>query len=133
MFQPTLQQQPSNPEMESEDGNEMMDSVMEGETDEITQNLEQHLNTLPPEYKDYLASTLTDPAMGPVVVNVLGIIAGKEVYDFFSQALASLQTPESEQPAPDMAAAPQEQMGQPVFQPQTKDTSASTGVFNPKM
>lgn len=56
------------------------DGVSDSEyTSDIQTNLESHLNNLPDEQKQFLATYATTPE----VATVLGIVNGKEVYDYF--------------------------------------------------
>jgi len=53
----------------------------EGDQGNIMATLEQHLNTLDPKQKTFLAGALQHYA--PIVIPVLGIVCGQEVFQYF--------------------------------------------------
>lgn len=79
--QPTTQQPPAQDQQQgqgSSDGTEFG----AGQND-IMQNLDQHLNQIPDDQKQILAQALKDQPQ--VIIPVLGIVCGQEVYDYFMQ------------------------------------------------
>lgn len=85
-------------------------------TQEIMQNLESHLNSLPPQQKQFLASSLQHYAN--IVIPVLGIVCGQEVFQYFVQVYKQHFAGQQAQPAQNNSSpSPQ---GQPQAQPQSQ-------------
>lgn len=74
--QPPMEAGPEGPEQPQEQG-----GGQDNFDQEILNNLEQHLNQLNPKQKDFLASSLQHYAN--IVIPVLGIVCGQEVFDYF--------------------------------------------------
>lgn len=97
---------------------------MDAEDGDIVKGLEEHLNQIPDQQKQFLLDALNkDPE---TIITVLGIINGPEVYTYFQSVYGALNSASGEQPqqpnagqppAPQQAAKPQ-----PVLQPQAKAT-----------
>lgn len=56
--------------------------------DSVLENLQNHLDNLPKELKTYLVKNLD-----PKSINILGIVNGQEVYDYFYQIYTSQLAP----------------------------------------
>jgi hypothetical protein len=103
----------------------------------IQKNLEEHLNSLPDEGKAFLAEYATIPE----VAQVIGLINGREVYDYFSkyvdpnkriQVLNITQGPAAQpmqgQPQPGAMQQPMQQSPTPS-QPASQPQAGPQGVF----
>lgn len=101
----------------------------EAYSQDIIGNLEEHLNSLPEDQKQFLATYATVPE----VATVLGIVNGKEVYDYFAkladpnktiQVMQKPGTGQSNTPAkPSMPSAP-------APQPQASPSPQGQGIVN---
>jgi hypothetical protein len=106
-----------DPMMEEDDG---VDDEEYGA--DIMANLEAHLNSLPDEQKAFLSEYATTPEGA----TMLGIVNGKEVYDYFAKYIDPSKsltvTKATQQPSPAQGqqppAQPQPQQPAPQAQPQ---------------
>lgn len=69
--------QPTQPQQPGQQGGQ------DDFSSEITANLEQHLNSLDPRQKKFLADSLQHYAN--IVIPCLGIVCGQEVFQYFTQ------------------------------------------------
>lgn len=126
MQQAQQPQQPQNPQQPSQPA-QPQQAQQSGEfasDPEIAQNLEQHLNQLNPKQKAFLAGAIQHYAN--IVIPVLGIVCGQEVFEYFvnlyKQHFATKGGQQTTHPATGQQQnlAPQQapNQGQPQAQPQ---------------
>jgi hypothetical protein len=115
--------QPQQPQQPNQQG-----GGMDSFDSEITENLQQHLNSLDPRQQKFLADALQHYAN--IVIPCLGIVCGSEVFQYFVQlyqthfAKVLNKQPPGQQP-PNSAPAPQgQQPNQGAPQPQPQQAQA---------
>lgn len=100
----------------------------------IIQNLEKHLNTIPDEQKKFLAQALEQAPQ--LVIPFVGIVAGPEVYDYFTELYNKYfkNSAQGQQPQGQPQAAPQGQAPAPSAGPQMAPMSQpqQQSVMNPQ-
>jgi hypothetical protein len=110
--------QPAQPQATANAGSDQF-------SDDITKNLQAHLNSLDPRQKKFLADSLQHYAN--IVIPVLGIVCGQEVFQYFVQIYQQMSgkgKPQQQNSAPNaQPQGPQNNaqmppQGQPQVQPQ---------------
>lgn len=124
-----MQMQPNSPAPQGQPSpqGEMTNPAGEYD-DDIVAGLEEHLNQIPDDQKQFLANALQNNA--DIVIPVLGIVAGKEVFDYFTQVYeqyfgnsAQGQPQATSQPSAGPKMAPMSMpTEQQAFNPQAKAT-----------
>lgn len=120
---PSVMNTQESPEMESEEVMPEDDGMNDDEyASSIVKNLEEHLNNIPDQQKEFLAEYATTPE----VATVLGIVNGKEVYDYFMRFVdpSKQVTVQKVQKGP---AQPGQQMPPAGGQPQAQPSAAPQG------
>lgn len=114
-------QQPNTEQKPQVEGYESLLAQPDAYDDNIKKNLEEHLNFLPVPQKSYLLEHLT-----PEAVNILGIVNGQEVFDYFADVYQQVYGNSAPQPGPESG----QQPGQPASpQPQQQAMATPPGVM----
>lgn len=108
------QQQPMQPQAQppQQAGGKAAPSGREGQdyNPQILKHIEQHLNSLPQQQQQFLTQYMT-----PELAMILGIVIGKEAYDYFNKfADPSKMLTVTQRPQQQPSAATQPPQGQPA-------------------